>query len=257
MPIKYILIIIALGLFIASCESIEESYVFESNGSGQSSFSITMSDFGGLSEMYGTETEGFGDDMFSMSSDTIFRLYETVPDSILAEMSNAELLKNMYIRINTDSSTQSMTFGVDVAFSSTEDLKKTYALLGTLDSLERASGEQGEFGAIESFQTPDIQWEPGLISLGRKDFSDPALFSEMMGQDSVEDFDAEEMMGMLEMFMGSLEYSLTVKAPGDIYKCECGDAVVDKSTMRHTFTLMDALRDTTIYPSVMKIYYRE
>ena len=241
-----------------SCDEMRQDMYFNSDGSGSIEFRMSM-DGETIQMLMMMSASEDGVDEADLASpfgdvrDTTIVLYDVMPDSLKAELPEAEHLKEWSINFRSDSTDNSLAFNVNIGFNSLEEFRNTMSAFQEVLSDDVTSGMgASSFGNLID---TSFTWEPGHIYWKAADLSQNPEYRNMLEDMAGED--GEGALQMLEMFIGDLTFEMVIHTPGEVYKCICpfGEADGKKVTMSYRF--MDVLNNLDSFNKDTHIYYRE
>ena len=158
-----------------------------------------------------------------------------------------------------DTSEQTVEMGMKLAFDSIPQLAEISEVLKSVKEIEKdlPSEAQG-ISDLNTFQNFNMEWQKGRITILQEDLFNEEDMAELTGEEEEaddEDVDVEGFIEMMEMMVGEMSMTLTVHAPGEIYRCECGNGTVDGKIMTYVYDFRELLMDSISYKDNIVIYY--
>ena len=253
--------ILLIGLLISSssCNEMSQHMKFNEDGSGEIIFNMGIG--GDMLEMIammmaqeaGNESkEDFSiSQLFSQVPDTTIVFYDFVPDSLRFGISEPDFWKNWTMSFESDTIQKSAKMNMQLSFDSISQMHQAMSDLSVLTI------DENDLNPITPSQLTGMidtsfNWEPGHIYWKAaklpEGFSQEDLMNEM-GADS------EQIMGMMQMFLGELTFELTVEVPGNIVECVCPFGTFSGNTATMQYKIIDIFRDIESFNKDTHIYY--
>jgi len=256
-------VLVIAAFIMTSCIDITEEVFLNKKGAGKYSLAIDLSslmDMGMLADMMedmdlGEEdpttpqeeddpTYNFEDneedttedalDLFGdieEKMDTIMR-FDNLPDSIRQKVSNPDILKKGYMRIQMDKEESLMLMSFHVDFDKFSDIGEFFAAFGEIKGDQDPSG--GMLGGSDDFL------KSGLFSLSKRVLSRAPTPKKSADAESL--FDGEEMEFAKMMFKGA-RYKTIYHLPGKVKSTTIPNAIVNGKVVTVENDMLEVMED--------------
>lgn len=253
MCMKYLLILWSTLLLISfsSCATFTQEIWLNDDGSGKISTTYDMSEMLEMIKMMEEmsddtvaveeEKEGL-EGLFNNSDnfenlDTVFNMYDEMPDSVKALVENPEIMKKMSIQVKANEEEQIAFFSMVIEFDDPDDITEIFKTINE-SAPDSSKMEAAEYEEMEKqFTRFNTNLEKGMITV------DPFDIEDMLGEEYDDDYDFENMsedeMNMVKMMMGEGEVKTIFHLPGKILEVTSPYATVDDDS--NTVTIIQDL----------------
>ncbi len=192
-----------------------------------------------------TKVDMWEDDLYNNSSLSIL---DMIPDSIAQQMTNPELLSNVWIENLSDKEKKIAQFAVSIFYQSPEHLDQVFDAFHDVmkKSVNKYSGQHPlEKDYFHLFKNFNADIENGIITIKGMDMSkadrDPMMEQMLEQLRNDEGADSPEFLKFMKMMFGD-EKETIVHAPGDILFTSDMDAVIDGNTVIFKDDILEVLK---------------
>lgn len=253
---KQIAILFFACIFFSCANSMTEVWV-NKDTSGKVKMSIDM---GEAIDMVGSalkemdpkkENDQLEEDKGSMFGtgkiDSTIVMYDMTPDSVLQNMSNPELLKNMIITMKGDADKEEMVLAVSIDYRDERELMDLLTELGSLQEGNAAGGGMSREELEKSFANQQVDYKNGIVRIPRSNLLSDMEEEGLLDEETKAQLDSLQYLGDdaegLTFFKEMLNTDLKTiyYLPGDIEFTNDRTAIIDGNRVTFTDNLWEAL----------------
>jgi len=285
-------LLLLVGIAMGTSCSLEYETTIEKDGGGEKQFQVDISGLGGMAGLFDGAMGGEemdedvldenmdenlnmdeledvmeGEKPLNMKSildnpmalgniDTIFSLYEEMPDS-LRLMPNADLLKKITIKIRNSDETQESNFRIGIKYDNQKEFDK---ILETADSFmsEADPEKETKFSKFFNDNAEIVDLKNGTVIIPEQDISDQLGDEDLgmgdlgLGGEGENEEDDEEMMAMMSMMFGEMGLSYIYHLPGPVEFTNDPKAIIEGNTVTFKLPLMELMKNNVTPKYVIK-----
>lgn len=273
--------IIWIALSLGSCSDLENEIWINADGSGKYTVSYDMSPMLEMASMFGempdslqTETmdepEGVKsstsiDGLFDAVSDpsgmddidTSFTFYSELPDSIRDKITNAELLKNVQLRLLSNEAESVAEFAISIEYKDQDEMKDIMKAMVEMGNAEKGKSGTDDIEKLdEMFAEYELDLNNGVLTIAEQDFGKELLGGDMLGDDSMGDINLDslgsEEMSMMKMMFGDASIKTKIHLPGEVISCDDPKADIFGNQIRYEDSFFEVIKNKKLKGRVIK-----
>lgn len=263
------MMIISLGITLASCGDVVQEMYLNKDGSGTLETTIDVGELIGMAKNFenmGSAQDTFSDDhivdtvsiqpavekdamtllmeritdpAYDQDFDTLMSFLDIMPDSVRAKDTRPDLVQKMFFRVKSPANSGDLTFGVVAQFDNSAHLKEMVQHLNTFEQSPEMLAAAPMGMESEFFMSFHADMETGVLTVDTVLYGG---FSAQMGMSQDSTMSAED-LGMVEMMFGNSKIRSVIQIPGEVLSCTNPDAILTKDNkVIIEYPMMDVIR---------------